>query len=119
MYSLWRRIKRVMAKILLKILTWAFLIVLVLFTTLLNIFLRVFRLAAFPCGIIAAVAACFYYCEAGLCQEFYWLAIGILTGTAAYFVLPKSLPLLDSLKERVTYHAYERIFIRSPVKYTM
>lgn len=119
MRSLWRSFKRIASKILLKCLTWVFLIFLVVFSAIFKIALSIFRLAAFPCGIIAVVAACFYYFEAGLCREFYLLVIGIFAGTAAYFVLPKVLPFLDSLKERVTYQAYERVFVRSPVKYTM
>ena len=113
MRSLWRSFKRVTSKIILKCLTWIFLIFLVVFSAVFKIALLIFRLAAFPCGVIAVVAACFYYFEASLCREFYWLVIGIFAGTIAYFVLPKALPYLDSLKERVTYQAYERIFVRS------
>lgn len=119
MYSLWRSIKRIMSKIILKCLTWILLIFLTVFSSVFKIALFIFRRTAFPCGIIAVVAAFYYYFESGLCREFYWLVTGIFVGIVAYFTLPKATPLLDSLKERVTYCAYEPIFVRSPVKYTM
>lgn len=119
MRGLWRAIKRTLTKIILKVFTWILLLLLIAFSALFKVSLSIFRLAAFPCGIIAVVAACFYYFESGLCREFYLLIAGIPIGIAAYFMLPKVSPILASARKRLSYYAHERVFVRSPVKYTM
>lgn len=119
MYAVWKTVRRISSKILMKLLTLIGLILLTVFTAAFRVALFAFRFVAMPIAVVAAIIAGYFYFSSGFTIDLAWIIGGAISAVAMYFLLPFVPPMLDDMKESMKYYFAEPLIVRSPVKYTM
>jgi len=119
MYRIYRRFRRTVGKIILKVLAVIALVLTLLVATISQIMLVISRFLAFPIAALGLILAVIIYINAGFSADMLWIFGCSIAAIALYFILPLVSPALSNAISILKYYIREPIFIRSPVKYTM